>query len=281
MTQALSTLDDFRGQLAHKETFQQIVNYFGGDEDTARKFMSSAVHVVRKVPDLLKCDRASLMEALITCADLRLFPSSASGEAYILPYNGVAQFQLGYQGIVTLLYRAGIRDVVAEPVRKTDVFKISRGKITHEVDAFKTRAERGPVIGYYAIITTQNGGTLEAFMRNEDIEAHAKKFSKSFSSKYSPWNAANDPEGWMPRKTVLKQAAKLAPKNETIARAIELDNRDSTISDREERRRIDAGQLKEGAPTISSLTKDHAKDKEGEAPQSALDFGVAGSDTGK
>ena len=36
----------------------------------------------------------------------------------------------------------------------------------------------------------------------------------------------------MLRKTVLKQACKLAPKNEKLNNAIALDNEDSTISDR-------------------------------------------------
>jgi len=33
------------------------------------------------------------------------------------------------------------------------------------------------------------------------------------------------------RKTILKQAAKLLPKNEKLVNAIEADNQDSTISD--------------------------------------------------
>lgn len=275
-TKALTPVDHFKLQLAHKDTYQQILNYFGGDEQLTRKFVSAGLHVVRKVPELLNCDRNTLMEALITCADFRLFPSSASGEAFILPYKGKASFQLGYKGLITLGYRSGLREIVAEPVRKNDVFKISRGKVEHEVDPRKSREERGEVIGFYAIITTATGGTIEQFMRTEDIVAHAKKFSKSYNSEYSPWNPANDPEGWMPRKTVLKQAFKLAPQNETIARALELDNKDSTISDIQDRQHLNVKSLKEGAPTIGSITKkQNGKGKKGTEPETEVLFDVA------
>lgn len=282
-SKALAPIDQLRVQLAQKDTYQQILNYFGGDEEITRKFVSSAVHVCRKVPALLtECDRTSLLESLITCADLKLFPSSASGEAFIIPYKKgkeggkIAQFQLGYQGLITLGYRSGMKEIVAELVRKNDIFKISRGKITHDVDPLKTRKERGNVIGAYAIIVTPTGGTVESFMRMEDIQEHAKKFSKSYNSEYSPWEPANDPEGWMPRKTVLKQTFKLAPKNETIARALELDNRDSVISDRDERRRIDPKALKEGAPTIRSMTQPHEAEDENQDPEEREGlFGVA------
>jgi len=63
-------------------------------------------------------------------AELGLFPSTVSGEAYILPYyNGTtkrleAQFQLGYKGIITLLYRAGITSVYSDIARENDKFEV-------------------------------------------------------------------------------------------------------------------------------------------------------------
>jgi len=117
-------------------------------------------------------------------------------------------------------------------VRDQDKFVLSRGKITHEVDPRKSKAERGEVIGVYAIITTAAGGTVEGYMTITDVHAHAAKFSKSYSSDFSPWKEGNDPENWMARKTILKQVAKLAPKNEELNKAIAEDNKDSTIGDR-------------------------------------------------
>ncbi len=241
----------------------QIKNYFG-DEKKALKFLSGVVSAVQRTPELLECTPISVVNSFMIMAGLELMPSDVSGEAYVLPYNNrkqigpnqwekvkEAQFQLGYQGLITLLYRAGAKDVVAELVRENDKFSIVRGKIFHEVDPMKTREQRGKAIGAYAIITTTTGGTVEQFMRMEDILAHAKKFSKSYDSKFTPWNPDNDPEGWMPRKTILKQTAKLAPKNETINRAIAEDNKDSNLADR-----LDAAKKDVPALSMGNLIKD-------------------------
>jgi hypothetical protein len=65
-------------------------------------------------------------------------------------------------------------------------------------------------------------------MRKEQI-LKFKQFSQSKNSEYSPWNEKNDPELSMWSKTVLKQFAKLLPKNEDIYRAIDKDNDDGDI----------------------------------------------------
>lgn len=248
-------LQPFKSELELKATLageyrKQIENFFG-DPQKALEFLSGVVADVQRLPELLNCAPATLINSYMIMAQLKFMPSKVSGEAYVLPYKnkGIqeAQFQLGYQGIVTLLYRAGAQSVVAELVRKNDIFRLINGGIHHEVDPLKTREERGAVIGAYAIITTQNGGKVEKFMRAEEIEAHAKKFSKSYASDFSPWKTANDPEGWMPRKTVLKQAAKLAPKNETLNLALAEDNKDSVIQDRMDAATKESGGLKMGA----------------------------------
>lgn len=262
-------LAPFRNELDLKKVLageyrKQIENFFG-DPQKALAFLSGVVAAVQRTPDLLKCEPTTVINSFMIMAQLRFMPSAVSGEAFVLPYqkgqgSGVyeAQFQLGYQGLVTLLYRAGAQQVVAELVRKNDTFRIINGSVQHEVDPFKTREERGDVVGAYAIITTQTGGKVEKFMRAEEIEAHAKKFSKSYSSKYSPWNAENDPEGWMPRKTVLKQAAKLAPKNESLNLAIAEDNKDSIIADR-----LDKAKEESSSLTMGSLLEHDKKEESG------------------
>lgn len=254
----LAPIDHFRGQLAAKDTHQQILNYFGGDEEITRKFMSSAVHVVRRIPELLGCDRNTLMEALITCADLKLFPSSASGEAFIIPYKSKATFQLGYQGIITLFYRAGVDAITSKVVYQKDFFEYEEGlerKLVHRPHLGK---DKGDPIAVYAIADL-NGTRLFHVMGKDDVMAF-REFSQSKGSKYSPWNT-NDPELWMWRKTCIKQLGKVLPKNETIAKAIDRDNQDSTVS--QAKGRLHEMKALPGAPTIGSLTKDpHGKDED-------------------
>jgi recombination protein RecT len=207
----------------------QIKNFFG-EEKQAMKFLSSVMAAVQKTPNLIKCESITVVNSFMTMAQLGLMPSDVSGEAYVLPYNGKAQFQLGYQGLVTLFYRAGVSAIYADIVRENDELKIINGNINHNVDHTKSMRARGKAIGAYVVINYK-GNLMGKYMHGDDIVAHGANFSKSFKSEYSPWNEKNDPELWMWKKTVLKQAAKLMPKNETINHAIKEDNQESRISE--------------------------------------------------
>lgn len=222
----------------------QINNFFG-DNKKALRFLSSVMADIQRNRKLLECTAPSLINAYITMAGLGFMPSGVSGEGYVLPYKNSkkvgnewvstmeAQFQMGYQGLVTLFYKAGVEKITSEVVRANDKFSMINGELRHEIDLTKSNADRGEIVGVYTRAKFRGEETTR-YMNVKDIYAHGKKFSKSFdlTGKYSPWNIENDPEFHMGRKTVLKQHSKLLPKNETINKAIALDNQDSIISDR-------------------------------------------------
>lgn len=221
-------IEKFKSQLVG-DYQKQVTNYFMGDKDKAMKFMSAVVYSVQKTPKLLECDKESLMQSFMTCAEYGFYPSNASGEAYVLPSKGKAQFQLGYQGLVTLMFGAGVSAIHADVIRSNDKYTYENGVLNHTIDLIKTKAERGQIIAAYASAIV-NGEKIYSVMNIQDIMAHGKKFSKSFDSEYSSWKTANDPESWMPKKTVLKQLGKLMPKNEKLFKALEADNDgDSTL----------------------------------------------------
>lgn len=230
--QSFEKPDDLKVVL-YQQHMKQITNFFK-DEKEALKFLSSVVADVQKNPALLDCEPITVINSYMTMAQLGLMPSGVSGEAYVLPYKKggnrvIAQFQLGYQGLVTLFYRAGVREIVAEIVYEKDKFSVVNGKIQHEADYF---APRGDAKGAYVIVTLQAGGQVSKVMSKDEILEIAKKFSKSYSGDFSPWNEKQDPQKWMWKKTVLKQCAKLVPKNETIYKAIAEDNEDSEFAGR-------------------------------------------------
>ncbi len=228
----------------HENYMKQLKNFFG-DESKALKFVSSMIADTQRNPKLLLCTPVSLINSYMTMAQLGFMPSNVSGEGYVLPYNNTkkegtkfvsvmeAQFQMGYQGLVTLFYQAGIEKIVSDIVRKNDKTSFINGELKHEIDLGLSNDERGEAIGAYVTITFR-GSENTRYMNAKDIMAHGAKFSKSFDpkGKYSPWNEENDPELHMWRKTVLKQLSKYVPKNENINRAIALDNKDSNLSDR-------------------------------------------------
>lgn len=217
-------LDVFKNQLA-TDYQKQVTNYFMGKKDEAMKFMSAVVNSVQKTPELLKCDKASLMQAFMTCAEYQLYPSNASGEAYVLPYAGKAQFQLGYQGVITLLYRNGIDSINTNIVYSNDTFDYEEGltpKLVHK----PTFKDRGESIAVYAVANINNQKLFKVMGKDDVLKF--KTFSKSAGSQYSPWNEKNDPELHMWRKTCIKQLAKILPKNNVIAKALEKDNNEDS-----------------------------------------------------
>lgn len=239
----IKTVTDLKVFLA-TNYMAQLKNFFN-DESQAMKFMSSVMADVQKTPELLNCDKTTLINSYITMAQLGLMPSGISGEAYVLPYAGKAQFQLGYQGLITLFFRAGGTSIRSEIVRQNDDFSYENGVIKHRIDIFKSNKDRGEAVGAYAIAMV-NGSEIAKAMNKDDITAMGSKFSKSYNSQYTPWKEKNDPELWMWKKTVLKQLAKMLPKNETIYKAITEDNRDSIISERKMDGLVDSSNLKMG-----------------------------------
>ena len=244
MTQqiTLNTPNDLKVVLAGQ--YQKQINNYFGDEKKALKFLSGVISAVQKTPKLLECDPSTVINSFMTMAQLELMPSDVSGEAYVLPYKNKAQFQLGYQGLVTLFYRAGARAIISEIVYKKDKFDYTNGVLTHTPDVFAD--DRGEAIGAYVTVETQTGGKVTKVMKKSDIVNIGKNFSKSFGTEFTPWKEKNDPELWMWKKTVLKQVAKLVPKNETIYKAVAEDNKDSVIADREKKALKQGDSLKMG-----------------------------------
>lgn len=237
---------NFRGigdlKMVINDLYLKQIENFLSDKNQAMRFVSGMVAAVQRNPKLLECTPISLMNSFVTMAQLQLMPSDISGEAYVIPYNNTkkidgkfvkvmeAQFQLGYQGLVTLFFRSGVKDIVAELIYEKDKFSYTNGVIKHKPDIFAD--DRGKVKGAYSIVRLGTGGVASKVMSKKEILGIAEKFSKSYKSDSSPWDPDNDPQGWMLRKTVLKQIAKLVPKNEVIVKAIDEDNKDSIIADR-------------------------------------------------
>jgi recombination protein RecT len=201
----------------------KALNNFLGGEQNALRFMSAVSHVAQKVPKLKQCSLDSLIGAFMECAALGLYPGTAAGDCYVIPYGNVAQFQIGYRGLKTLAYRSGITICDAEVVYANDKFKEVLGtspRLEHE----RTTAIRGEPIGAYAWAEV-NGRKIFRYMTKEDI-MKIKEMSKAKNN--GPW-ASGDPMLWMWMKTVFKQMAKLLPTSEKIegenlARAIQVDN---------------------------------------------------------
>lgn len=111
-------------------------------------------------------------------------------------------------------------------MKEGDDFGFINGVIRHTYNVFDPNRHTKPAIGAYVIVELPTGGEVHKAMGKEEILKIGKKFSKSYDT--GIWNVEKDPELWAWKKTVLKQASKLVPKNERIIIATQYDNEGDT-----------------------------------------------------
>ena len=191
---------------------------------TPERFTRIVTSAISTTPQLAQTTPQSFLGAMMTAAQLGLEPNTPLGQAYLLPYKNhgrlECQFQLGYKGLIDLAYRSGqVTIIQAHEVRENDEFTYSFG-LEPSLRHVPARSDRGEVICYYAMFRTKDGGFGFEVMSREDVEAHARKYSKSYGSSFSPW-ATNFDE--MAKKTVLKKCLKYAPLKSDFVRAVASD----------------------------------------------------------
>lgn len=179
---------------AYKNKFNEMLG------KKAAGFMSSIIAVANNNKLLAKANPATVIGAAAQAAMLDLPINQSLGFAYIVPYKGEAQFQLGYKGYIQLAQRSGqYVDIGAKTVYEGELeFK------NRLLDKFKFGDRTGDkVIGYLAYFRLTNGFEKMLFMELDEMQAHAKRYSKSYSGGTEKWGLADF--NTMAEKTVLKR----------------------------------------------------------------------------
>ena len=177
------------------------------DKD-ASVFITSVINISRSNNALQECTPDSVWGSAIKAASLKLPIEPSLGYAYVIPYGKEAQFQIGYKGILQLAIRSGqYKKIHATGVYADELIAYNpitgELKVKDNLEDFKMRYDGKSVpVGYYAILELHSGFVAEVYMTKKDVEAHGKRFSKSYNSKSSPWQTDFDA---MAEKTVLKQ----------------------------------------------------------------------------
>lgn len=191
---------------------------------TPERFTRMALNALNNTPKLAECTQMSFLGALMNAAQLGLEPNTPLGQAYLIPYKnkGVleCQFQIGYKGLLDLVYRNDmVQTVQAQVVYENDEFHYSLG-LNGELNHVPTLKERGEPIAFYALFKLDNGGYGFEVMSKQAMDTFAQKYSKGISSSYSPWNTNYED---MAKKTVIKRVLKYAPLKTDFQRALSND----------------------------------------------------------
>ena len=179
---------------AYKNKFNEMLG------KKAAGFISSIIAVASNNKLLAKADPATVIGAAAQAAMLDLPINQSLGFAYIVPYKGAAQFQLGYKGYIQLAQRS---DKYVDIGSNT----VYEGELEYEnrlLNKFKFGERTGDkVIGYLAYFKLTNGFEKMLFMELDEMIAHAKKHAQNYKGGTDKWGLADF--NVMAEKTVLKR----------------------------------------------------------------------------
>lgn len=215
-----------------------------GSHQEAQRLYVAVMYSVSKSPQLVSADPGSIFTSLMRCAELKLFPGPL-GQAAIVPFWNKkkncfeAQFMPQYQGLLDLAYRSGqvVPPTYAEIVWERDLFKFVKGdnpRIVHEPFAGSDDA-RGNRVGCYVVLNLRNGNQIRHYMTIEHVMRYQQQSKTAQAQNANTFWKSDNPDtvDWMIKKTVLKQALKLAPKSVDLAAAVDYDNEvDNPSSDK-------------------------------------------------
>lgn len=168
-------------------------------DKNAPQFVTSVIQLVNSSNDLAECEPMSVINSAMVATTLNLPLNNNLGLAYIIPYNNrikgrngqpdrwekVAQFQLGYRGLKLLAQNTGRFLLLNETdVREGEIAGRDRltGEITFNWITDDAEREKKPVIGYLSFLKLTNGFSSTLYMTNEELETHARKYSKVYKS---------------------------------------------------------------------------------------------------
>lgn len=190
-------------------------------------FLSSLLTLTNNNKLLATANPKTILAAAATAASLDLPINPSLGKAWIVPYKGAAQFQIGYKGVIELAMRTGkMKHIIMTPVYEGEIRDWNR--FTEAYTPGEKTSDN--IVGYFARFETVNGFSKTAYWTKEEVVAHAKRFSKAFNS--GPWQSDFDA---MACKTVLLSIMKTyAPMSIEMQEALESDGKTLTINENTE-----------------------------------------------
>ena len=185
--------------------------------DRKSSFITTLTSMAGSGTKLANCNKQSIMMAALKAVGMNLPIDQNLGFAWIIPYNDMAQFQLGAKGILQLALRTG-------NYRAINVIEVVEGEfkgrdwIGEPVIQFSDESTRTSkkIVGYVAGYETLNGMRKVVYWTTEAVEKHAERFSqgykafKKYGKSQSTAKSGNLSNPWetdfssMAKKTVLK-----------------------------------------------------------------------------
>ncbi|MGX2947175.1 recombinase RecT [Enterococcus alishanensis] len=173
-----------------KKKFEEVL------KDKSDGFMASVLNLVSNDSYLSNAEPMTIVTSAMVAASLDLPVDKNLGYAWIIPYKGKAQFQLGYKGYIQLAQRSGqYKALNVIEVYEGELAEWNRLTETFEFDPNGKQSDK--IIGYVGYFELLNGFKKTVYWTKQEIEAHKRKFSKSDFGWKKDYDA-------MAKKTVLR-----------------------------------------------------------------------------
>ena len=226
MSKDLSTINGFSSVLKNyeKSIAQLLQSKYG---ISVEEFYVTCVNAVKKNPKLLQCDPKSLFGAILLSAECGLRPNTPEQHAFILPYKGEAKFQIGYKGLVEMMYRnPRVQSIYAEAVFEKDEFDYGFGLTPYLNHKPFRNGDRGSLQCVYAVCKLKDAEPIFTVVERSELNK-LRDFSQAKDSQYSPYNNGADVHHYMEIKSAIKKLSKIIPKASVIeiSKAIEYDSK--------------------------------------------------------
>lgn len=208
---------------ALKETFQTRLTNQSLNFEVEAGFAVQQLESNDYLLGIAMSNQQSVINAVTNVAAIGVSLNPARKQAYLVPRDNKVCLDISYIGLVDLATQSGsIVWAKSELVYGNDNFQMGEpGTLpNHKFNPFST--DRGEVIGAYVVVKTPSGEFLCDAMSIKDIfdiRDRSSAWKAWISKKKScPW--VTD-EGEMCKKTVIKRASKMWPKNERLNMAIQ------------------------------------------------------------
>lgn len=162
-----------------REQFENALNENSG------AFIASVIDLYGSDNYLQQCDPNAVVMECLKAATLKLPINKQLGFAYVVPYKGTPQFQLGYKGYIQLAMRTGQYKYLNAGI-VYEGMEVKKDILTGRVE-FAGEPKSDKAIGYFAYMELLNGFSKTLYMTKEEVINHAKRYSKSYGNKSSAW----------------------------------------------------------------------------------------------
>lgn len=224
LTPKQKLIKDFTSTMKYYEK-QNLAELLETHNISPSQFKQIVINEVKKSDKMQEAflnNPASLFASILLCAELGLNPSTEVGEFYFIPFKNKIKPILGYKGVINLLLRSGeISKLWCEIVYADDDFDYELGlepKLRH----IPSHTGNKNIKYIYAVAKLTNGETIFKVMSKLEV-LEIVEMSKYPNELYT--NQKDDPQGWMYKKTVIKQLSKTLPKDYYGKKGLSVDDK--------------------------------------------------------